>query len=293
MNRAERRARAKKVKNYLKNNWFMKQGVSFAHKAGRTIDIHALTKTINQDKLAKHNRRIKSAQETKTEHDIEAEVISMLLSKPGDSFYPVINPRNKKWRQTLGLREDKGYYWNLWAAIRGIAKAAWKRQSREDMLTYLFSNDIARRYGLNKGRQRNPYKRGDKDTSTSAFAKREIITGKQQELITLDDDTDQQEIYDGAQTGQDHQKAYRQIDIDQVEMQDLYQRFLAIYQQMPRVDQLVFQCDSAKDFEAGYQRVKDHLSREGITTYIGAKKRHERLLKQNPELAEIKKALKY
>lgn len=263
MNRAQRREleknRAKRAEEYLRNNYFMRTGRKLFWKAtGRSLDVQALAGQFSHKTLAKHNQRIIGHPEL-TEADIGAEVIAMLFSKPGDQYYPVISAKNQRWPAWLGLNPNKGYYANLFNLVKALIRAG--QAGRWAMCNYLFSNDIARRYGLNKGRQRNRH------TDGPSFVSRETTTVYDHDAVTT-------------------------IDIDRIETQDLYQRTLAIYQRMERADQLVIRANQANTFEAGYRLVQGELASQGITTVRGAKKRLVTLQNRYPELAEIKQALK-
>ncbi len=252
MNRKEKRAKQRE----WQPNYFLKTGCELYRKAtGQCLDVRALAGQFSKKTLSRHNKRIK----TLSEHDIEAEIIAMLFSKPGDNYYPVISAKNQRWPAWLGLNPDKGYYANLFNLIKAVFKAG--QSGLQDMCNYLWSNDIARRYGLYRGRQRNSYAEG------AAFVKRETAVLFDHDAVTT-------------------------ADIDRIETQDLYQRTLAIIQRMNKADQLIIRANQAGSFEAGYRLIKNELASHGITTARGAKKRLLALPKHYPELMEIKQALK-
>lgn len=262
MNRSQRREFRAKRKNlaeeYLRNNFFMRTGCKLFWKAtGRSLDVQSLAGQFSQKTLARHNQRIIGHPEL-AEADIKAEVIAMLFSKPGDQYYPVISAKNQKWPVWLGLNPDKGYYANLFNLVKALIRVG--QAGRWVMCNYLFSNDIARRYGLNKGRQRNEH------TDGPAFVSRETTAVYDHDAVTTSE-------------------------IDQIETQDLYQRTLAIYNHMERADQLVIRANQANTFEAGFRLVKGELASRGITTVRGAKKRLLTIEKRYPELKDIKQAI--
>lgn len=256
MNRLQRRLQKHRAAPW--DNWFTWTGLKLARKAGLHLDVRALARQFNQGTLAKHNRRITNHPEL-SQADIEAEVVAMIFSKPGGQYYPVISAKNQRWLAWLGLNPKKGYYANLFHLIKSLVKAG--QAGLWEMCNYLFSNDIARRYRLNKGRQRNRRIEGP------AFVQRETVM-----------------VYD--------KNAVTTADIDQIETQDLCQCILEIYRRMEKADHLVIKANLANTFEAGYRLLKNELADQGITTARGAKKRLVTLVKRYPELMDIKQALK-
>lgn len=286
----------KKQKQVMQSNYFLRTGLKLFRKAtGKKLDLYTLVKeSFDKESLSRHNLRLNSDPEFRDPDALISEVTSMLLSTPGDSFYPKLSKRNKKWIEMLGIEPQESrfgyaaqlllYYRYLLRVVCTLAKdvIVSVNQARQkgslqgtpihDKTNYLLSRSIANRHGYDKGRQRNPVKHGEDDNSQADFVHREVKLDITRDALTTD-------------TG-----------IDQIEMKMVFQRFMDIYERMPRVDQLairtrILESTEKMSFVAAYRHYQAEFNQEGIATCRGARKRLDSLEIRYPEFREIREAM--
>ena len=292
MNREQKKAMYSKY-----NNYFTRTGLKLFRKAtGRSLDISALVKSdFDINSLSRHNKRLNPDTEFNDPDAIISEVICMLLSTPGDSFYPEISHNNKKWLAMLGIKPQKSrygyigglllYYRYLNRVSLGIIRDVINsvRQARKtgtlkgtpihDKVNYMFSRSIANRYGYDKGRQRYPDKRSKDDDSQADIVRREVKLDITRHDFVISADT------------------------DQIENKLLYQQLTSIIQQLDSADKLAIRTQVLANqaripFDTAYCQNRDEFNRLGINSARAALKRLRYLPTKYPELQVIRESLK-
>lgn len=277
----------RKQKRIMQSNYFLRTGVKLFRKAtGRSLDISTLVKSnFDKESLSRHNKRIKSDPEFRDPDAIISEVTSMLLSIPGDSFYPEISLRNKKWLAMLGIKPNKSrfglllYYRYLTTVILSLIRdviesvrlarqrGTFKGTPIHDMVNYLFSRSIANRHEYDKGRQ--------KPVSNDVYYRLRARTRKPEDMP----DTEAGAF------------------VDQIESKLLYQQLTSIIQQFDTADKLAIRTQVLANqahipFEAAFYQNQDGFYKLGIHSPRAAKKRLRYLPNKYRDLQVIRESRK-
>lgn len=231
-------------------------------------------------------RIVKKIQSDKLNFDkpsaLENEVIAIMYTtlrrRFNDSNYPTLSPKADLSR--FGITSHNriiALMQVLFTCFKDVFKAAKNKDTSVivNKWAWITASHIARKYGYNKGRQRNQYKRNKEDTNQGDFGNREVRLDGQREI-------------DVASTS----------DMDSIENQELYQQIKGIYQRLDPRDQLVLltnklSVDEGLSWEAAWRRLEDKYRGVAITTCRGAKKRKDSLFFRYPELKEIKELMSY
>lgn len=228
--------------------------------------------------------KVKRIQSDKLNFDsaesIENEVLAIMAATfecqyKSDS-YPKIKP-TKANLASYGITSNKprrAYFQVLWATfkdtIAAIKSGTVKGSVIEQKWAKLTANQIARKYGYNKARQRNKVKTQD-DVLQAKYVTRTV--GIDKVYAAKDDET------------------------NQIEMKMLYQQYMEIYRRMHKADQLALETNKLANiecisFESAFRKFGSEFSEVGITTAKGAKKRFLSLDNRYPELKYFREALK-
>jgi hypothetical protein len=294
MNRKQRRAIEKERRIPALPGFFLRTGMKLFRKATRrNLDISALVKSeFDKDSLSRHNWRIRTDWELMESPDaVTSEITSVLLSMPGDSFYPEISNRNKKWLAMLGIKPKHFGYGGLGKLllyyrclirvtlrliqdmIESISLArqrgtqTFKGTPIHDKANYLISRSIANRRGHDKGRTES--------FNNDHYYRLKAKTPTPDEMP----DTEAHTF------------------TDQTETAILYDQLTSVIQRLDAADKLAVRTQIlanqySMSFEAAYYQHEKEFCRLDIHSPRAAKKRLRYLPQKHQELQDIRESLK-